>query len=89
MGGDFGELRLGRDGPELDPPESTNPATGMSAYRQVKYPKKLRRGRVKLFSPDSRLQEGRWPRGRVDVSEPGGPGFDSSSRQPQVVAHQH
>ena len=28
-------------------------------------------------------------RGRVDVSEPGGPGFDSSSRQPQVVAHQH
>ena len=26
---------------------------------------------------------------RVDVSEPGGPGFDSSSRQPQVVAHQH
>ena len=33
--------------------------------------------------------EGRWPRGRADVSEPGGPGFDSSSRQPQVVAHQH
>ena len=35
------------------------------------------------------IWEGRWPRGRVDVSEPGGPGFDSSSRQPQVVAHQH
>ena len=33
--------------------------------------------------------KGRWPRGRADVSEPGGPGFDSSSRQPQVVAHQH
>ena len=25
----------------------------------------------------------RWPRGRADVSEPGGPGFDSSSRQPK------
>ena len=35
------------------------------------------------------LGRGRWPRGRADVSEPGGPGFDSSSRQPQVVAHQH
>ena len=34
-------------------------------------------------------REGRWPSGRADVSEPGGPGFDSSSRQPQVVAHQH
>ena len=33
--------------------------------------------------------EGRWPSGRADVSEPGGPGFDSSSRQPQVVAYQH
>ena len=32
---------------------------------------------------------GQWPSGRVDLSEPGGPGFDSSSRQPQVVAHQH
>ena len=30
MGGDFGEkVGLGRDGPELDPPESTNPATGL------------------------------------------------------------
>ena len=28
MGGDFEEkVGLGRDGPELDPPESTNPAT--------------------------------------------------------------
>ena len=27
--------------------------------------------------------------GRVDFSDPGGPGFDSSSRQLQVVAHQH
>ena len=35
------------------------------------------------------LWEGRWPSGRVEASEPGGPGFDSSSRQPQVVAHQH
>ena len=35
------------------------------------------------------VREGRWPRGRVDVSELGGPGFDSLSRQPQVVAHQH
>ena len=26
--------------------------------------------------------------GKADVSEPGGQGFDSSSRQPQVVAHQ-
>jgi len=26
------------------------------------------------------LGEGRWPKGRADVSEPGGPGFDSSSR---------
>ena len=26
---------------------------------------------------------------RVDFSEPGGPGFDSSSRQPQVITHQH
>ena len=26
-------------------------------YRQVNYPKKLRKGRVKLFSPDSCLQE--------------------------------
>ena len=33
--------------------------------------------------------EGQWPRGRVVASEPGGPGFDSSSRQPQFVAHQH
>ena len=32
---------------------------------------------------------GRWPSGGADVSEPGGPGFDSSSWQPQVVAHQH
>ena len=32
--------------------------------------------------------EGQWPSGRVDFSEPRGPGFDSSSRQPQVVAHQ-
>ena len=30
-------------------------------------------------------QERQWPSGRADVSEPGGPGFDSSSRQPQVV----
>ena len=35
------------------------------------------------------LGEERWLKGRADVSEPGGPGFDSSSRQPQVVAHQH
>ena len=35
------------------------------------------------------LREGRWPRGRADVSEPGGPGFDSSPRQPQDDAHQH
>ena len=35
------------------------------------------------------LGEGQWPGGKADVSEPGGPGFDSSSRQPQVVAHQY
>ena len=29
------------------------------------------------------LGERRWPRGRADVSEPGGPGFDSSSMQPK------
>ena len=33
--------------------------------------------------------EGQWPSGRVVFSEPGGPGFDSTSWQPQVVAHQH
>ena len=33
--------------------------------------------------------EGQWPSGRVDSSEPGGPGFHSSSRQPQIVAHRH
>ena len=37
------------------------------------------------------FREEQWPSGKGDVSEPGGPGFDSSirSRQPQVVAHQH
>ena len=35
------------------------------------------------------MGEGQWPSGRVEASEPGGPGFDSSSRQPQVVAQQH
>ena len=35
------------------------------------------------------LREGQWPSSRTDVSEPGGPGFDSLSWQPQVVAHQH
>ena len=30
MGGVIGEkVGMGRDGPELDPPESTNPATGL------------------------------------------------------------
>ena len=33
--------------------------------------------------------ERQWPSGRVVASEPEGPGFDFSSRQPQVVAHQH
>ena len=33
MGGVIGEkVEMGRDGPELDPPESTNPAT---AWKQV------------------------------------------------------
>ena len=33
MGGVIGEkVGMGRDGPELDPPESTNPATGL-AYK--------------------------------------------------------
>ena len=33
MGGDFGEkVGLGRDGPELDPPKSTNPATGLHVH---------------------------------------------------------
>ena len=35
------------------------------------------------------LWEEQWPSSRADVLEPGGPGFDSSSQQPQVVAHQH
>ena len=35
------------------------------------------------------IREGQWPSGRVDFSEPGGPRFNSSSRQPKVVAHQH
>ena len=31
MGGVIGEkVGMGRDGPELDPPESTNPATGLA-----------------------------------------------------------
>ena len=33
--------------------------------------------------------EGQWPSGRADFSEPGGPGFESSSRQPQIFAHRH
>ena len=33
--------------------------------------------------------EAKWPSGRVDFSEPKGSGFESSSRQQQVVAHQH
>ena len=33
--------------------------------------------------------EGQWPSGRVMASEPGDSGFDSSSRQPQVITHQH
>ena len=32
--------------------------------------------------------EGQWPSGRIEASEPGSPGFDSSSRLPQVVARQ-
>ena len=40
-------------------------------------------------APYGLYREGRWPTGRADVLEPGGPGFDSSSGQPQVVAHQH
>ena len=36
MGGDFGEkVEMGRDGPELDPPESTNPATGLIGSHSV------------------------------------------------------
>ena len=35
------------------------------------------------------MVEGQWPSGRVDFSEPGGPGFDSSSRQPQVISIEH
>ena len=32
MGGVIGEkVGMGRDGPELDPPESTNPATGLAS----------------------------------------------------------
>ena len=34
-------------------------------------------------------KEGQWTSGRGDVSELGRPGFDSSSRQSQVVAHKH
>ena len=33
MGGVIGEkVGMGRDGPELDPPESTNPATGLTVW---------------------------------------------------------
>ena len=35
------------------------------------------------------IGEGQWPSGIADFSEPGGSGFESSSRQLQVVAHQH
>ena len=35
------------------------------------------------------IGEGQLPSGRDDVLEPEEPGFDSSSRQPQVVPHQH
>ena len=36
MGGVIGEkMGMGRDGPELDPPESTNPATGRYTGRCV------------------------------------------------------
>ena len=38
-------------------------------------------------SDGDRNCEGQWS--RADFLEPGGPGFDSLSRQPQVVAHQH
>ena len=37
---------------------------------------------------NNKNMEWQWLSGKADVSEPGGPGFDSSSRQPQVVAHQ-
>ena len=34
MGGDFGEkVGIRRDGPELDPPESTNPATDLYLHQ--------------------------------------------------------
>ena len=38
---------------------------------------------------ESEFREVQWPSGRADFSEPGGQEFDSLSRQPQVVAHQH
>ena len=37
---------------------------------------------VELHIPQYTQGEGQWPSGGVDFSEPGGPGFDSSSRQP-------
>ena len=36
-----------------------------------------------------KTRKGQWPSDRADFSKPGEPGFESSSRQPRVVAHQH
>ena len=44
---------------------------------------------ISEISDGNKSGEGQWPSGRVDFSEPGGPGFDFLSRQPQAVAHQH
>ena len=45
--------------------------------------------RIVVIINISSTREGCWPSGRADVLEPGGPELGSSSRQPQVAAHQH
>ena len=62
-------------------------------YKAVVYPwecwNKFFGGGMPFLTPTNQYWEGRWPSGRADVSEPGGPGFNSLSQQPQVIAHQH
>ena len=58
--------------------EQTSGAWTVLSVNFIVSPLCLTKGLLKLLPG-----EGRWPRGRADVSEPGGPGFDSSSRQPK------
>ena len=61
---------------------------GARNYARKRVP--MKKGTPSVNSQRFQCRKSRqWPSGRADFSEPGGPGFDSSSRQPQVVAHQH